>query len=178
MFDLIKHAFAALLDDVREALRAGIRSVMFMMLSGVLVLVGIVFFSVGVYQSLAEQLEAWQAGGIVGLVLILLAVILALVARSGGGGKSKAKSDPKPRPAEERDRDHEPAADVEDVVGAQLGATSSDLLRRGRPRTLAMVLAACAGALLVSRFGGRSRSGESAEAAEKKRAASKERDGD
>jgi len=173
VLELIKHAFTAVLDDVKEAFRAGIRSLVFLLASGVLVLVGIVFFVVGVYQSLAERLEAWQAGGVVAVVLILLAVILALVARGGGGGKSKRQ----PRPAEERPDEKEPAADVEDVVGAQLGATISDLLRRGRPRTLEMVLAACAGALLVSRFGGRSRPSESADSAEKRRT-SREREED
>lgn len=44
-------------------------------------LIGLVFLLVGMYQSLAEGLPAWQAGGLTALAVLIIAGVLLLVSR-------------------------------------------------------------------------------------------------
>ena len=128
-------------DRVRAELRAGMASSMLMLAAVLLVVAGVTLLMVGVYESLATTLPAWQAAGAASLgALVPSAALLASGRMRRGSGHTGG------RPNGDRSVTQE---ELEEA--AELGAAASEFLRHYRPKGLELTTAALVAGLVFSR---------------------------
>jgi membrane protein implicated in regulation of membrane protease activity len=147
---LVREALASALDELRQTISSAARSLVLLIIAAVLTLLGLVFLLLGIYQSLSADLEAWQAGGIVLLAVLVVALLLAwLASRSGRSrkprrGATHAGGDGGAGAGARKD-------DIDAAVAAELGASVWDALKRRRPRAFEMMVASFVAGMLMSR---------------------------
>lgn len=78
---LLHDAVAAEAARLRGSLFHAALSLLLLAIAALVALLGMVFLLVGAYQSLAELVPAWQAGGIIAVAILIIAGLLALVSR-------------------------------------------------------------------------------------------------
>jgi small-conductance mechanosensitive channel len=160
VFELLKDTIAAAIDEVRRAVRTTIRSAIFMLVAAVLLVIGLMFLMLGIYDSLAAELPAWAAGGIVLILLLLLALVCMLLAARGGRVRRARRGRRGPSADDVRDRSDgrhssgrrgDSKEDIDLAVAAELGASVWDVLKQRRPRGIEMMVAAFVAGMLLSR---------------------------
>ncbi|HEX7037481.1 MAG TPA: phage holin family protein [Pseudomonadales bacterium] len=141
----VRAAASAEADRVRAQIRAAVRSVALLAVASVLLLIGVIFTLTGLYGSLADALPQWQAGGLIGLGLLLVCLLLVAAARRGT--RRAAAAAPPPRPPRPTADDLEASAEL----GAAASSAARDFVARHRPHTWQLALAAFVFGLIASR---------------------------
>jgi uncharacterized membrane protein len=143
---LVQEALATATSGLKQNVRGVLRSLVFTLVAGAVLLLGLIFLLVGVYQSMAENMPAWQAGALIALAALVVAALLVLLSRFGRGRRRS-----RPR-VDVRDEEIRVQRDqIDQVVAAELGASVWELLKRRRPRALEMAVASFVAGLLMSR---------------------------
>jgi uncharacterized membrane protein len=143
---LVQEALATATSDLKQKVRGALRSLVFALVAGAVLLLGLIFLLVGAYQSMAENMPAWQAGAVIALAALVVAALLVLLSRVGRG-RRRERARVLVRDEEIRvQRDQ-----IDQVVAAELGASVWELLKRRRPRALEMTVASFVAGLLMSR---------------------------
>lgn len=78
---LLHDTVAVEVARLRASLFSAAFSLLLLGIAALISLIGVVFLLLGAYQSLAEALPAWQAGGLTAIALLLIAALLVLVNR-------------------------------------------------------------------------------------------------
>ncbi len=108
-------------------------------LAMLLVFVGLLFVVLGLYQTLLDGFRPWQAGLLIALGAIILALLVLIIARiTAKRGAARAT----PPPLAQTDADIDAAA--------QIGATISDFVARGKPSSMQLGVAAFIAGLALS----------------------------
>lgn len=136
---MFRELAAAETARMKQQLRGLVVALMLTLSAGVLLLAGLAFAMLGAYQSLAERLPSWQAGGLVALGALV--VCLLLLALAGRGGRKR----PPPPPRRPLGRS------LEADEAAEIGAAAGEALQRHRPRGIDLGIAAFVVGLMMSR---------------------------
>jgi hypothetical protein len=140
----IRAAASTETDRVKAQVRAAIRSLVLMVVAGILLVIGLVFALTGTYASLSERIPSWQAGALVALVALAVCLLLMLLARRSG----RRPTPPRPvRPQRPTAEDLEATAEL----GAAASTAAREFVRRHRPSGLQLTLAALVAGLVASR---------------------------
>lgn len=150
MLALLERLIRRACGQLRATVHSALRSLVLLTIAGILALLGLIILSIGIYQSLAGTFEWWQAGAIVALGLLVLALLAVLFARAGG-----VHGAAEPEAASARRGRSSEGGDHEETTAAALGASIARLLRGARPEVLDVVIGAFIAGLLMSRDRGR-----------------------
>lgn len=135
--------------QVKHQLRAAVRMLVILLVVALLLVCALVFLMTGAYHSLNETLPDWQAGALVALGAVVVALLLLAVGSLSGRRPARPR---RPPPADRGDPGPPP--------GDPLAEAATDFLRHNRPTGLDLTIAAFVVGLLASRSRGTRRPGE------------------
>lgn len=141
---VLREVVAAQAGEVRRRLYRMVLGTV--LLAGVL-LIGLVFLLLGAYESLAEVLPTWQAGGLVALGALLICLLLLLLAGLNRRYRVSRRRPQRP--------------DTEPNQAAEMGASVGKMLSQYQFSGSEIGIAAFVIGLLVSRARSRNRSADS-----------------
>jgi membrane protein implicated in regulation of membrane protease activity len=156
---LLKEALASVLADIKDTISRTLRSFALLLIAAVLLLLGLLFLMFGAYESLSANFAPWQAGAMIALAVLVVALLLVILSKAAGPGSRKGSARARQSKVQAESQ-RSPDTDVQAAVAAEIGASIGEVLRRRRPRALEVVVAAFIAGMLFSRRDGRPRGEE------------------
>lgn len=115
--------------------------------AGLLIVLGLVFAMMGIYESLALEMPRWQSGLIVGAGAVVLSGLLLVVFRQRGAGAGQQPPSSR-RAASGRDDGPTGASELEDMV--ELAELITRVTTEHRPKGIDLTIAGFVAGLVAS----------------------------
>jgi len=115
--------------------------------AGLLIVLGLVFVMIGIYESMALEMPRWQSGLIVGAGAVVLSGLLLIVSRQRGAGSGQPPPAPR-RPAGRRDDGDADASELEDML--ELAELITRVATDHRPKGIDLTIAGFVAGLVAS----------------------------